>query len=217
MSSSQTISRSAGRVPLSRERILDAALQLALAEGLDRVTMRRLARELDVVPMALYTHVRDKQDLQEGMVDTAFGRMDVDPGAGAWDYRMRTLAHALRDVLLVHAAVVDLFFLCSRPGPNALRAIEAAHGVMRGAGFGDAVVAAACRSLYAYTLGSVTLEINRSGEAKHPVLLSLPAEQYPNTVALTAYLATCLPDEQFDSGLELMLAGLAGSTPSAGR
>lgn len=100
MSSSET-SGPDGRRPLTRERALAAAVDLADAEGVDAVSMRQLATRLGVVPMALYRHVDSKEDLLNGMIDALIAEYEP-PLTGAWRGRVRGRILSARRVLLAH-------------------------------------------------------------------------------------------------------------------
>ena len=209
MAIEQTTRTSRERSPLTRERILAAALAIADRDGLDGVSMRRIAQELKVAPMALYSHVRDKQELLLGLVDVVFGQINTDPPPGRWDDQLRVMARSLRSALLDHPAVVELAFLCASPGICQLAALERAHGILRGAGLPDPVVASASRGLYAYILGAVMLELGGGAEGQRGGFLSLPADRFPNIAALTGHVAVCTGDDHFEYGLDLVLEGLA--------
>lgn len=87
------------RTPLSRARILDASRRLLTEEGLEALTMRRVARELDVWPMGLYRHVADKEALVEALIEDAAAAVPVPPDRGDWRERLVALLHGLHDVL----------------------------------------------------------------------------------------------------------------------
>ena len=93
-----------GRESLTRTAVLRAAVALADSEGLDAVTMRRLAETLEVVPMALYKHVADKDDLLAGMVDLLVDDMEVPPPASRpqWREGVREALHGARRVVQAH-------------------------------------------------------------------------------------------------------------------
>src|SRR5690349_7389246 len=96
---------------LSRERIVDCAIALADAEGLEAVTIRRLAQDQGVTPMALYWHFKDKDLLLDGIVERLMTEVKgplSEPGAGRWDERFRDLLVALLEVLRAHPAIVGL-------------------------------------------------------------------------------------------------------------
>jgi AcrR family transcriptional regulator len=97
------------RSPLSRERVLRAALDLVDMEGVEALTMRRLGRELGIEAMSLYGYVRSKQDLIEGVVEQVFRQMPlIVPGPGTWQDRVRRHAATYRQVLLDHPNAVRL-------------------------------------------------------------------------------------------------------------
>lgn len=122
------------RIPLNRDRVLRAAVALADATGIDALSMRRLAQELGVVPMALYKHVANKEELLDGMTDAVVG--EIDPPASGPDWRPVVRARILsaRQVLLRHpwaARVIE-----SRPGPTpaVLAYLDSMAGCFRGGG-----------------------------------------------------------------------------------
>lgn len=105
-----------GRAPLSRDRVLRAAVELADAAGAEALSMRRLAQELGVVPMALYKHVAHKEELLDGMVDVVVGEIEPPEVGAHWKSAVRQRILAARRVLLRHpwaAAVIE-----SRTGPT---------------------------------------------------------------------------------------------------
>jgi AcrR family transcriptional regulator len=104
------------REPLSRERILRTAVSLADREGLDALSMRRLAGELDAGAMTLYHYVSGKDELLEGMVDIVFGEIEL-PAGGDWRTAMRRRCASARDVLVRHAWAIGLMESLARPGP----------------------------------------------------------------------------------------------------
>src|SRR2546428_12496310 len=91
------------RTPLSRERVLRAAIKLADRDGIDSLSMRRLGQEVGVEAMSLYNHVRNKEDILNGMVDVVFGAIDLPSGDVDWAAAMRQLAISVRKALLPQA------------------------------------------------------------------------------------------------------------------
>src|SRR5256885_6051204 len=96
----QTNPRSGPRVPLSRERVLRAAITLADEGGIEALSMRKLAKELGVEAMSLYNHVANKDDVLDGMLDSAFGEIVAPPGAGDWKGDIREIAISAHETLL---------------------------------------------------------------------------------------------------------------------
>jgi TetR/AcrR family transcriptional regulator, tetracycline repressor protein len=184
-------------VPLSRERIIDAALHIADGQGLRRLTMRRLGDALQVEAMAIYHHLpRGKDALMDALAEhvTTVG---VDPeGAATWQERARAWARASRAALLAHPGVLSLA-LTKPPKGTALIAIREQTEQLRDAGHaGDA--AAAVRALRAYVFGSVAVEVQQSGWAD------------PDATVRDA--RTAEGDREFEEGLDALLAGLAAQS-----
>jgi AcrR family transcriptional regulator len=90
------------RTPLSRERVLSAAVVLADESGVESLSMRKLAQELGVVPMALYKHVANKEELLDGMVDVIVGEIDTGASGADWKSSVRQRVLAAREILLRH-------------------------------------------------------------------------------------------------------------------
>jgi AcrR family transcriptional regulator len=222
-----SVARSAkNREPLrlSRERIVAAAFALADAEGIDGLSMRRLAEELDAAPMALYRHVANKDDLLDGMIDTVFGELDF-PVTSGWRTAMRDRALGMRDALLRHPWAVGLME-AGTPGPESLRHHNATMGCLRedaGLPFGAAVHAYSVMDSYVYgfALQQTTLPFRDSDEAveegarrqraaESVITPEAFAETYPFLFDIASRL-TQSPydyDAEFAFGLDLVLDGI---------
>jgi TetR/AcrR family transcriptional regulator, tetracycline repressor protein len=140
---------------------------MALLEehGPGALSMRRLADRLGVAPTALYTHIRGKADLVDGLIEVYAG-LDLDLGpdpAGDWTEELAAIAQEVRAHLLAHPAEVPLALQQPGLGPNSLRLGEAIYRVLRAAGFPDQTVVGAVYTLLTYILGFVALEIPRAG------------------------------------------------------
>ena len=123
-----------GRPRLSRPLVLEAAVALADEDGLDGFSMRRLGQELGVVPMALYKHVANKDELLDGMVDIVFGEIESPSIDDDWRSAMRRRAISARDALKRHSWAIGLMET-RNPGPANLRNHNAVMGCLREAGF----------------------------------------------------------------------------------
>ena len=110
------VRKSKQREPLSRERALQVAMALADAEGLEALTMRRLAQELGVEAMSLYHHVSNKNDILDGMVDLVFAQIELPAGTGDWKKEMRKRTHSARAALNRHPWAIGLMESRSAPG-----------------------------------------------------------------------------------------------------
>ncbi|GAA1233330.1 TetR/AcrR family transcriptional regulator C-terminal domain-containing protein [Kitasatospora nipponensis] len=125
----------ARRAPLNRERVLRAAVALADRAGIDALSMRNLAQELDVVPMALYKHVANKEELLDGMVDTVVGEIEP-PTAGAdWKSAIRRRVLSARRALLGHPWASRVIESRTSPTPAVLDYLNSIIGTFRAGGF----------------------------------------------------------------------------------
>src|SRR4051812_42212411 len=120
---------------LSRERILQAALELADRDGLESLTMRRLAQELGVGAMSLYHHVPNKDELLGGMIELVFSEIEPPAIGGDWKQALRRRALSTRAALGRHRWAVGLMESRTTPGPASLRLHDAVLGCLREAGF----------------------------------------------------------------------------------
>lgn len=128
MRTAQTASTSP---PLNRERVLEAASRVAEREGFQRLSMRLVARELGVSPMALYRHVADKDDLLDGLVEQLLGEVRLPEESLPWEMRLRCLAQELRALAARHPELFGLLLRRRAVGTEALRTREAAIGALR--------------------------------------------------------------------------------------
>src|SRR5690349_23041731 len=150
----QTKTRRRRRAPLTRERVLQAALALADGGGHEALTMRNLGNALGVEAMSLYNHVANKEDIVDGLVDLVFGEIAVpSPGEGDWRTAMRERALSVRDALNRHRWAVGLMEGRMHPGPASLRHHDAMMGCLREAGFGFRAAVHASSVLDAYIYG----------------------------------------------------------------
>lgn len=122
------------RVPLTRERVLEGALAVAEREGFDRLSMRLVARELDVSPMGLYRHVASKDDLLDGVVERLLGELELPDESLPWDRRLRHLAGQLRELARRRPTVFGLLLQRRAVGSGATRARTAALRALHDAG-----------------------------------------------------------------------------------
>ncbi|MFB3739067.1 MAG: TetR/AcrR family transcriptional regulator [Candidatus Velamenicoccus archaeovorus] len=211
------------REPLTRERVIRAALRVMDAEGLEAVTMRRVGREVGVEAMSLYNHVRDKEDLLDGITELVMSELEPPPESADWVEQARAAAHGWRRVLKSHPNVVRL--LAERKHPmtsvTALKPMEYALDILRRAGLSEEGAVQALHSIGGYLFGFVMMEVGNLmagnpsfGPAEDPdeLLRLIPAEELPRFVELAPFLARCDMDATFDFGLELLLAGIRART-----
>lgn len=205
---------------LSRERVLDTAIDRADQAGLDALTMRSLADELGVAPMALYNHVANKDDLIDAMVDVVFAEIGVPSGGGDWKTAMRGRSIAVRDALLRHRWAIGLMESRRRPGPANLRHHDAVLGRLRAAGFSVEMAAHAYSLLdsyiYGFALTKMTLPFETSEEVADVakgMLQPFPVNEYPNLVEfITDHAMKPGYDygDEFEYGLDVILDGIEG-------
>ena len=202
------------RVPLTRERIIDAALSIMDTEGLDAVSMRRVAREVGVEAMSLYNHVRDKDDLLHGVIEQVMETFDLpdEPTDGDWMGYGRQLAFGWRTLLRAHPSVIQLFAERKRAGASVetLRPMDAALLALRRAGLSDRDAVQAFHTIGGYIFGSVMMESGQvfGGDHGEHGLAEVPADLLPSVAACLPFLSNCDFDEQFAFGLDLMLEGI---------
>jgi AcrR family transcriptional regulator len=219
MSMSATAGRDAPpRQPLSRERVVRAAMALADAGGIDALTMRRLGDELGVEAMSLYKHVANKDDLIDGMTDAVFAEIELPSSATDWRTAMRERAVSVRAALSRHPWATPLMQSRTSPGPATMRHHDTVIGTLRTAGFSVALTAHAFSALDSYIYGfalqqrSLPFETGeQTAKLAEAILAQFPAEAYPHLAELTVQ-HVLQPGydygDEFEFGLDLVLDGL---------
>jgi TetR/AcrR family transcriptional regulator, tetracycline repressor protein len=210
------------RPRLSKAAVVERGLALADAEGLEAVTIRRLAADLAVTPMALYWHFRSKDELLSGLADRVWTEIDVnvDPEAG-WAAQLRFLLESLIHVLRTHPSASQLLFSGEkRTSEPAMIANEVALEVLSRAGF-DAEHAAAIAKNALFT--GIVLVMSEPGfepgmteaeRVEHQrlarVRLSLlPPDKFPRLVECAVPMTACdNPDFHYKLGVDLFIAGV---------
>jgi AcrR family transcriptional regulator len=223
-SESQRAPRTKGRrTRLSRERILDKALELIGQDPDGELRMRALAEALDTAPMSLYRHVRNKDDLLDGLTGHVLDQLDMElPSEGPWCERALAWMHGLRDKLNEHPAVVPLLRTRTRYAPALLRAINSLLAILRSAGFEDAAAARASREVMWFTFGFVIMEIRTEQEYPgvevgaiaiqgFPAQDSAEASQIPDLIELLPHFMRGEADETFAESAHHLIAGLDAS------
>jgi len=213
------------RTPLSRERVLRAALALADEEGIGSLTMRRLGQELGVEAMSLYNHVADKGDLLDGIVDLVFGEIEVPPDRVDWKAAMRLRAISAHEALLRHPWASTLMQSRTRPGPATLRHHDSVIGTLREAGFTVDLAAHAFSVIDSYVYGFAQQQQNltydtsqEAAKVAEDVLRQIPPDRYPHLAELiTEHAMNPGYDyaQEFGFGLDLILAGLERAVSDA--
>lgn len=205
------------RAPLTKERVLDAAIDLADRGGLGVLTMRRLGAALGVEAMSLYKHVASKEALLDGMVDRVIGAIAIPDEGTHWRDAMAQRAASARAVLGRHAWVIGLLEAGASSGPSAMRYLNAIIGSLRAAGFSLDDAGRAFMVLDSYVYGHVVQEANfpfaTAEEITQTAATALESEAlsaFPHLVAMYEHALTFEHslDAQFEFGLELVLDGL---------
>jgi AcrR family transcriptional regulator len=207
--------KSASRPPLTKERILRAAVDLADREGLGALTMRRLGAELGFEAMSLYKHVANKEEILDGMVELIVGQIEIpDPGAD-WREAMRRRAISERKVLSRHSWAIGLLEAGAATGPNTLRYRDAILGNLGSAGFSMENAAHAFWLLDCYVYGQVIQEVSFSTsdemtDTAASTLDQTTISEYPHLAAMYehALIFGFTFDGEFEFGLDLILDGL---------
>ena len=214
------------RSPLSRKRVLRAAMVLADMGGIESLTMRRLGQDLRVEAMSLYNHVTDKEDILDGIADLVFSEIAVPSDRADWKIAMRLRAISAREALLRHPWARSLMQSRTKPGPATLRHHDSVIGTLREAGFTIEMAAHAFSVIDSYIYGFAqqqqNLTYNTSEEAAQvaeSILQQIPADEYPHLAEMiTEHAIKPGYDyaDEFEFGLELILNGLEETQPETG-
>ncbi len=209
------------RARLSKSTVTDRALKLADADGLDTLTIRKLAQDLGVTPMALYWHFRSKEDLLEGVAERVWGELDVNVDRSApWPAQLQGLLESLVGVLRAHPSAPQLLLEHEKRNEAALRATEVTLGVLRDAGFDPRYASAIARSALWTGITLVMSEPGYSPELSGDEraeqqrrnqieLAMLPAAQYPRLVECAAPMTACDdPEFHYRLGIDLFIDGV---------
>jgi TetR/AcrR family transcriptional regulator, tetracycline repressor protein len=208
------------RPQLTRQRVVAEALTVIAKDGAQTLTMRTLAARLGVVPGALYHHVRNKEQLQDLVLDGVLAEIDchLDPSQ-PWTEQIKLLAHRLRQVLERHPGVAGILKTRDPLGPHSLALAEAFLAPLQAAGFPDREAGLAFFLLVDYTVGfavsSPRTSINEQRVRDtairtqlHEFFRSLPPERFPALVALGEHVWLDNRDERFAAGLDVLVDGL---------
>jgi AcrR family transcriptional regulator len=214
----QTDPNPAPRIPLTKQRVLDAAVALADRDGVRSLSMRRLAQELGIEAMSLYHHVANKDAILDGIVDVVFSEIDLPSGEADWKAAMRQRAISAREALRRHPWATGLMESRSTPGAATLRHHDAVLGILHTAGFSVELAAHANSLLDSYIYGFALQEANlpfdtpqETAELAQTIMAELPADAYPHLTEL-AVQHVLQPGydygNEYQFGLDLILDGL---------
>lgn len=212
----------AARRPLTRERILQAGLQLIDEQGLEVFTMRKLAQMLSVDPMSIYRHFENKDALLDGIADVLWAEVELPGSETSWESLLRSMAISLRALAHTHPHAFAL--LCKNQSLSLalLRLCDVALEQLQRAGFGQKRAMEILCTVSSYAMGYAMVELSAlapvTTERETPELTDigrltqlmrrLPRETPSRLVEVASVLTGCDMDAQFIFGLDLMLTSL---------
>jgi TetR/AcrR family transcriptional regulator, tetracycline repressor protein len=209
--------------PITTAAIVTAALRVLDTEGLDGLSMRRVADELGTGAASLYWHVGSKDGLLDLLLDEVIGELDVpDPEPERWQEQLKEVARTMRATILRHRDIVRISIGRFPLGPNALGFSERVLAILRAGGVPDELAVLGEHLLFAVVNGFTIDETGEGGAlpaGQPPVeerarmardyLASPPADLFPNLVAVADYHAVTAPDLRFELLLDIYVEGLA--------
>jgi AcrR family transcriptional regulator len=201
------------RQPLTREKIVDAALRLLERDGIQGLSMRKLATELDTGAASLYWHVGDKEQLLALLLDRIVGETKVpDPDPPNWREQVKELGRNTRALFAKHRDSAQLSLGRVPSGPNSLPVLERTLAVLA-AGKVPARAVSFAADMFALYVGAFAYEESLQTQPFNPqqfgeYLKSLPPEHFPTLTRLADDLVAGGADERFEFALELLVSGL---------
>jgi AcrR family transcriptional regulator len=210
------------RPPLTKERILQAAVDVADRDGLEALTMRRLGSELGVEAMSLYKHVANKDAILDGIVELVVGEIEIPSEEANWKKAMRRRAISAREVLSRHSWAIGLLEARGSTGPTVLRYMDTILGNLRSAGFSVENAAHAFWLLDSYVYGHVIQETSmplrpseEMPESTGAILEQNTINDYPHLseIGEHALRSGFSFDGEFEFGLDLILDALGQTRP----
>lgn len=208
--------------PLTRKRIISAAIDLIERDGAEAVSMRRLATELGCGVMSLYNHVPSKAALLDSVADTVVsGIAAPDTPGTSWDEQVRAQARAFRQIARTYPRCTMI--VVSRPYTSAsmLRPVEDALATLRAAGFAGPDAVRIVQAFISYIVGSLLREVGVAPGLGADVegdlvrRLRLKPGEFPQVIGLVEELHESDPDTDFEFGLDLLVHAIAGLHPAA--
>jgi AcrR family transcriptional regulator len=213
------------RLPLTRERVLETALQLADQGGIEALSMRKLGQALGVEAMAVYYHLANKDEVLDGIVDLVFAQINLPIEGAPWKSEMRRRGISLYEVLQRHRWAIGMMEARVQAGPANLRHHDAVIGNLQAAWFSSAMVAHAYSVLDGYIYGFALTKMSLPFETPEDVeevtqrmMEPYPSTEYPH-LARFVNEHIMRPDyaftEEFEYGLDLILDALERDVASA--
>lgn len=197
-----------GRKPLSRDRVVAAALRLVDRRGLDALSMRRLGTALGVEAMSLYKHVPSKPALLELLVERVLEDIAPPPAGASWERRVRHIANELRRVSLAHPHVFPLLATRVPASPQGLAPLEALLAALLDAGLDDAAAVRHFWTVIGWATGALLAETaaaTGAGAANVAIPPDLDASAFPAFARLGQRIVACDFTEEYGSGLDVLV------------
>ena len=213
-------SKKASRVPVTRDRALQVAVKLSDQGGVESLSMRKLAQELGVEAMSLYHHVKNKEDILDGMVDLVSSEIELPAYNTDWKEAIRHWANSLRTVLTRHPWAIGLMYSRATPSLTNMQNLNTVIGCLRQVGFSVQMAANAISLLDSYIYGFVLQEVNlpfgdatEFAEGVEGVAQQLSPNEFPYLLELSSELVLqpgYSYGNQFYFGFDLILESLDG-------
>ena len=220
------------RPRLTKSAVVGRALEMADRDGVDALTIRRLATELGVTPMALYWHFRSKDELLVALCEQIWAEIDLDLDQSApWPDQLRAMLGSLVGVLRTHPSGPQLILSHEKEGTASMRAAELALSLLRSVGFSPEQASEITRGALWHALSLVMSEpgfepdvkasLTDAERAEHQrrkqvKIAMLPSEQYPVLVECAVPFTTVDPDFHYRFGIDLFVAGVQALAPAGG-
>jgi AcrR family transcriptional regulator len=195
------------------EALVEAAADIASVDGIDAVTMRRLAERCGVGVMTIYGYVRTKEELLAVLADRYLAEIELPDPAIRWQERLMALYCSVRDVMLTHPTLVPIIANQRLDSRSAYRGAEVVCAALRATGMHDREVITSFATLTSFTVGSVQRELAAMESAARPGLASLPAAEFPTVVSLFGPLIAGDAEQNFRDGLQLVIDAIATRLP----
>lgn len=200
---------------ISRAVVLSAALAIVDQEGLDALSMRKVAEQLDVKAMSLYRHVANKAAMLDGVHEAVLSEMRLPRRTGHWTADTRALAHSFREALKAHPNALPLFATRPAVTPGSLGYVERALDVLAKP-FPDLVVRIhALQSLVSFIIGHSMAQFSASQDDLSPPYAALPPAEFPNLAEIARVNPERTADDEFEFGLDAILNGLSARLGAA--
>ena len=206
------------RLPLSREKVLDAAIALADRDGIESLSMRRLGQELGVEAMSLYNHVANKEDIFDGIVEIVLREIEIPQDGMDWKEAIRRTTISSHETFVRHRWACGLLMRVPRASAVRMEWMEAVLRTLRRAGFSPDLTHHAYHALDSHITGFTLWQVSMPFETKEELvdlaasfLKEIPPDRYPYVIEhAEQHIAPSSPSgaTEFEFGLELILDGL---------